>query len=78
MIFNESSFSKSESSIGYRGIEMTLGVVSDPDSELRLALNAKRGKTFNYQFTDCLKKHDFLQTNSNIDILYSVGKHFLP
>ena len=60
------------------GVEMSLGVVSNLDSESRLALHVKRGKTFNYQFTDCLKKCDFLWTTSNIETLYTIGKHFSP
>ena len=31
-----------------------------------------------WQFTDCLKKSDFLQTNLNIGILYTIGNHFSP
>ena len=30
----------------------------------------------NWRFTDCLKKRDFLQTNQNIGILYTIGNHF--
>ena len=59
-----------------RDIETSLGVVSDPDSEFCLALHAKRDKTFNFQFTNYLEKCEFLQTTSNIDILYTVGKYF--
>ena len=32
----------------------------------------------NWQFTNCIKKCDFLQTNPNKGILYIVGNHFLP
>ena len=56
--------------------ETSLGVIADPDSEFRLALHAKRGKYFNYQFTDYIEKCDFFQTTSNIDILYTIGKNF--
>ena len=50
----------------------------DPDSESRLSLHVKQSKDFNSQFTDDFEKCDFLQTTSNIDILYTVRKYFLP
>ena len=43
-----------------------------------MVLYTKRDKGFNCQFVDCLKKHDFLQKTSNIDILYTIGKYFFP
>ena len=58
------------------GVETSSTAVSNPDFESQLVLQAKQGKDFNCQFTDCLEKHDFLQMTSNIDILYIVGKHF--
>ena len=35
-------------------------------------------QSFNSQFIDYIEKHDFLQTTSNIGILYTVEKYFLP
>ena len=51
-------------------------MISNLDSESQLALHAKRVRTFNCQFIDCLKKCEFLQTTSNIDILYTFRKEF--
>ena len=59
------------------GIKMSLGVPLDPDFESWLALHAKQGNVKLIFLTVSLEKHDSLQANPNIDILYIVGKYFL-
>ena len=54
---------------------MSPKVVSDPDSNSRLALCAKRDK-LKQAFLTVLEKRDFLQTTPNIDIFYIFGKIF--
>ena len=49
---------------------MSLEVVSDPNSNTKLSLHVKRDKDFNCQFTDYLKKYDFLQMTPNIGNIY--------
>ena len=41
-----------------------MGVVSDANSEFRLALHTKQDKFFNYQFTNYLEKCDFFVNDS--------------
>ena len=55
---------------------MSLGVVSIPNFESWLVLHTKWCKLKLAISTDCLKKHDFSQMTSNIDILYTVKNHF--
>ena len=43
-----------------------------------IGLAHKMRQRLNWQFTDCLEKHDFLQTTPIIGILYTVGNHFSP
>ena len=38
----------------------------------------KTRQQLNWQFTNCLEKHDLEQTTLNIDILYIFENHFLP
>ena len=59
-------------------IRMSSGVISIPYSEYWLALHTKWGKVKLAVFIVSIEKCDFLQTVSNIDILYIVGKNFSP
>ena len=59
-----------------RGVETSPRVVSIPDSKYQLVLHVKRGKVKLIFFTFCLKKCNFLQTTSNIDLLCTIRKHF--
>ena len=77
VIFNRSSFRDFETTIGFlaskRVQKWSQILISSPgwpctQNETRL----------NWQFTNCLEKCDFLQTNPNIGILYTHGNHFSP
>ena len=48
------------------------------DFEFQLALHVKRNKVKLAFLTVILKKREFLQTTSNIGILYTIRKHVSP